>query len=123
MQPRHADVLERDLTTPSNSRTAATRTPAKPRDKSKEKLEKPVDLSFQKPNARSVCIAGTFNNWDHKQTPMQKAADGSSWTVTLPLRPGRYEYRFVVDGEWISDPNAKETTRNDFGSTNSVLVV
>ncbi len=117
MQPRHSDLLDRE-TTSSNSRE-----PARPREKSKDKTEKPVDLIFTKPNARSVCVAGSFNNWDQKRTPLQKDGSGSSWKVTLPLRPGRYEYRFVVDGQWISDPNAKESTTNDFGSTNSVLVV
>jgi hypothetical protein len=41
--------------------------------------------------------------------------------VWLPA--GRYEYRFVVDGNWISDPCAKESVQNTFGSTNSVVVV
>src|SRR5262245_31509675 len=115
MQPRHTDVLERDETS-TEKRT--TRTRDKTREKSKEKN---VEFVLKQPNARGVCLAGSFNNWDQKQNPMQKAADG--WKVTLPLPPGRYEYRFVVDGQWISDPNAKESTRNDFGSTNSVLVV
>ena len=122
MQPRHSDVLEREATA-SNSRATSSRTAApksQPREKAKEK---PIDLVFNHPNARSVCVAGSFNNWDQSKTPMQKGNDGSSWKVTVPLRPGRYEYRFVVDGQWMSDPNAKETTRNDYGSTNSVLVV
>jgi 1,4-alpha-glucan branching enzyme len=119
MQPRHTDVLERE-TPSSSSRSTTPRPQSKPREKAKEKT---VDLTFKQPNARSVCVAGSFNNWDQKQTPLQKDGDGSSWKVSLPLRPGRYEYRFVVDGQWISDPSAKETTANDFGSTNSVLVV
>jgi len=119
MQPRHTDLLERETpASPSSQRGPNQRTQAKPREKAKEKT---VDLVLKQPNARSVCVAGSFNDWDQKKTPMQKAADG--WKVTLPLPPGRYEYRFIVDGQWISDPNARESTRNDFGSTNSVLVV
>ena len=49
--------------------------------------------------------------------------DGTGWKANVPLAPGRYEYRFVADGQWLSDPNAKESVGNDFGSTNSVLVV
>ena len=120
MQPRYNDVLERE--TPSNKpRTTAPKAPSKPRDKANEKSEKPVALAFKQPNARNVCVAGSFNNWNQKLTPLQK--DGDGWKVTLPLRPGRYEYRFIVDGEWISDPNARESVTNDFGSTNSILVV
>jgi len=44
-------------------------------------------------------------------------------TAKVWLPAGRYEYRFVVDGQWISDPRAKECVQNAFGSTNSVLVV
>jgi 1,4-alpha-glucan branching enzyme len=54
---------------------------------------------------------------------MRRDGADSVWKVSLPLKPGRYEYRFVVDGEWTSDPNARESAINDFGSTNSVLVV
>ena len=39
----------------------------------------------------------------------------------LALPPGTYEYRLVVDGEWIADPSAKETVPNPFGGVNSVL--
>lgn len=70
-----------------------------------------------------MCVAGTFNNWDQSKTPMRRDGSDSIWKVSLPLKPGRYEYRFVVDGQWISDPNARESAINDFGSTNSVLVV
>ena len=123
MQPRHNDVLERE-TTPPVARTATSprRTASKAADKPKEK-EKLVDLTLNYPQARSVSVAGTFNNWDQSKTPMRRETNGSSWKVSLPLRPGRYEYRFVVDGQWISDPQAKESTNNDYGSTNSVLVV
>ncbi len=119
MQPRHNDVLERETVPPTST---ARRAPAKPAGREKAP-EKTVDLVLNQPNARAVSVAGTFNNWDQSKTPMQKEGTGSAWRVSLPLRPGRYEYRFVVDGQWISDPNAKESTRNDYGSTNSVLVV
>jgi 1,4-alpha-glucan branching enzyme len=92
--------------------------PKQPREKSKEKT---VEFRLSMPEARGVCVVGSFNNWDTKQTPMQK--DVTGWKATIPLAPGRYEYRFVADGQWLSDPNAKESVGNDFGSTNSVLVV
>lgn len=45
------------------------------------------------------------------------------WFKELVLAPGFYEYRLVVDGEWIPDPSADETTSNPFGGINSVLKV
>ena len=53
---------------------------------------------------------------------MRPGSEGT-WKATVWLPAGRYEYRFVVDGQWISDPSARESVQNTFGSTNSVLVV
>jgi hypothetical protein len=41
----------------------------------------------------------------------------------LAVEAGRYEYMFVVDGQWLPDPNAKESVQNPFGGKNSLLVV
>ena len=115
MQTRHneTNTLARS-TTP-----AASRTPVRAADK---RVEQPIEFTLKLPHAQSACVAGTFNGWDSKKTPMRK--DGSAaWKATVALSPGRHEYRFVVDGQWISDPNAKESVKNQFGSTNSVVVV
>jgi len=45
------------------------------------------------------------------------------WSKELTLPAGRYEYRFVVDGAWITDPNARETAPNPFGTANSILTI
>ena len=49
---------------------------------------------------------GDFNNWDTQSHPLQKKEEGI-WTTTIKLKPGRYEYMFVVNGqEWKTDPRA-----------------
>ena len=53
---------------------------------------------------------------------MIRLADGK-WAKELTLPPGRYEYRFVVDGQWVDDPAAKETLPNPFAGFNAVLIV
>jgi hypothetical protein len=45
------------------------------------------------------------------------------WVKETVLPPGTYEYRLVVDGQWIADPLAKETVPNPFGGRNSILKV
>ena len=46
------------------------------------------------------------------------------WTKFIPLRPGRYEYKFLVDGsKWIPDPANRETIDDGFGWLNSIVVV
>src|SRR5690349_726168 len=123
MQPRYTEsnnTLNRP-TSPGRPKASAPRPESKSPDKTGETKQKPIEFSLKAPHASSAVIAGSFNNWDTHRTPMQR--DGDAWKAKIPLAPGRYEYRFVVDGQWISDPNCKETVRNDYGSTNSVLVV
>ncbi|GBR77392.1 PKD-domain containing protein [Candidatus Termititenax dinenymphae] len=69
--------------------------------------------------ARDVKIAGAFNDW--QPLPLQKNKNGQ-WETAIELNPGQYEYKFIVDGNWITDPNnAKVEIRNNI--VNSVLVV
>ncbi len=55
------------------------------------------------PNAKQVCVAGTFNDWHTSATPLHHCG-GGRWILDIPLKPGRYEFRFVVDGQWADDP-------------------
>lgn len=84
--------------------------------------EEIVELKFTAPKARSVSVAGSFNGWDSRRDPLSKES-GGVWRVSLSLSAGRYEYRFVVDGQWQEDPGAKESASNPYGGRNSVLVV
>jgi len=85
-------------------------------------VEKPVEFTLRLPQARAVALVGTFNDWDVHRTPMS-LMPGGAWETTVWLPAGRYEYRFVADGQWLSDPSARECVQNTFGSTNSVRVV
>jgi hypothetical protein len=67
-------------------------------------------------------VAGTFNNWNPGATRLIFIG-GTKWFKDLPLAPGRYEYRFVVDGGWVDDPKAKVQVPNPHGGRNAVLEV
>jgi 1,4-alpha-glucan branching enzyme len=81
-----------------------------------------VRFNLHLPEAHSVFLAGDFNNWDVHTLAMKKDSKGT-WGVGVPLPPGRYEYRFWVDGVWHGDPNASERAKNPFGSQNCVKIV
>jgi hypothetical protein len=81
-----------------------------------------VVLELVNPAAKQVFVAGSFNNWQPEQTPLSPAGNGR-WAGGLKVGPGRHEYLFVVDGQWLPDPNAKESVENPFGGRNSVLTV
>lgn len=74
-------------------------------------------------DARKVLIAGDFNNWQPMSTPMHTNGAAGQWVTKLPLSPGRYRYRLVVDGKWITDPNNKYVETNQFGELNNVVEV
>lgn len=75
------------------------------------------------PNAARVSLAGDFNNWSPESTPMVPNGDGSCFRAMLPLAPGRYRYRYVVDGEWKPDPHNERVESNPFGDVDSVVEV
>jgi chromosome partitioning protein len=72
--------------------------------------------------ARSVQIAGDFNNWSAVSTPMVSDHQGR-WSAALPLKAGRYQYRLVVDGQWVTDPHNTYVETNQFGELNNVVEV
>ena len=75
------------------------------------------------PQARSVALAGDFNDWDASRVLMRREASGL-WTVDVPLTPGRYRYVFVVDGRrFVADPAAPRAVGDDFGTPTSVVTV
>lgn len=81
-----------------------------------------VPFKCAQPDAQQVCVAGTFNDWSPAASPMIRVEHGL-WVKQIMLPPGRYEYRFVVDGRWENDPLARELVPNPFGGFNSVLIV
>ena len=84
--------------------------------------EKPVEFSLSAPQAKSVSVAGTFNRWNPGAFSLKKDFQGN-WRGSIPLKSGRYQYRFFVDGKWADDPKAKETVPNEFGTKNAILEV
>lgn len=79
-----------------------------------------VSFTFNAPDAKEVMVAGDFNNWNYSRTPLRRV-DSNLWRRDLNLKPGRYEYKFVVDGNWISDPQNSNRVANSFGTENSII--
>lgn len=82
-----------------------------------------VELVFYSPaqNPRTVAVAGEFSGWD--PLPMDRV-DEDYWKIQVKLKPGKYQYGFLIDGEeWIADPASLRQVPDGFGKFNSVLVV
>lgn len=90
--------------------------------KSSKKALASTEFILHAPDAGEVFLAGDFNDWNPKQYSMRKFKTGNC-TKKLKLKPGRYEYKFVVDGSWWTDPANPERSSTEFGSENSVIRV
>lgn len=94
----------------------------KAKSKLKQEIAKKVIFEYFAPDAKSVKVAGTFNNWNADESPLKKGRDGK-WKTEMILPPGRYEYRYRVDESWENDQRPVECIPNTFGSWNCVIAV
>ncbi|MFA4991711.1 MAG: isoamylase early set domain-containing protein [Candidatus Omnitrophota bacterium] len=83
---------------------------------------KTITFKYSAPEAKEVKLAGDFNSWNPSKTTLKKSKNGT-WTRDLNLKPGRYEYKFVVDGQWQKDPFNSLFAKNTYGTENSVIQI
>ena len=83
---------------------------------------RPKEFKLFAPQAKKVILSGSFNNWSQGGPNAKKDSKGN-WSVRVSLKPGKYEYKFFVDGAWVNDPGCKSCVPNPFGSHNCVVVV
>lgn len=80
-------------------------------------------FSLIAPRAKEVLLVGDFTNWQAKPLMMDRMKPRSrTFAAAVSLPPGTYEYKFIVDGEWVEDPHAEAVT-NRLGTRNSRLTV
>jgi chromosome partitioning protein len=88
-----------------------------------KKIGEEIVFSAKFDSAKKVLIAGDFNNWSPMSTPMQTNGRPGTWVTKLPLPRGRYRYRLVVDGQWMTDPNNTYVETNEYGELNNIVEV
>jgi len=84
---------------------------------------KRVTFTVRADPGSKVFVAGDFNKWSATATPLTDHARTGSFSVVLPLEPGSYEYKFVINGTWCVDPECPEWVQNSLGTLNSVCTV
>lgn len=84
----------------------------------------PVGVKFTHlaPGAGKVNLAGSFNGWDAQRHPLTDEG-GGVWSIVMALKPGKYEYKFVVDGAWFADAENPDSTPDSYGGANSAIQV
>lgn len=82
----------------------------------------PYVFSVRAGEANEVCLAGDFNRWRVCDARMEHVGE-DLWTISVDLPPGRHQYMFVIDGRWVTDPQAMGYVDDGFGNQNAVLVI
>ncbi|MFT5441602.1 MAG: chromosome partitioning protein [Myxococcota bacterium] len=97
-----------------------------PAEEKEVHTDREVVVRFRDSHAGEVRIAGDFNGWipdKGVRSMIESEGETRIWTKILHLRPGTYQYRYVVDGEWERDPSNADWVPTPAGQENSVLVV
>jgi len=80
-------------------------------------------FAFTSQTAKEVYVVGDFNNWEITPPFKLDTKDSRGWEKQLTLAPGKYRYKFVVDGQWVTDPKNDQIESNPFGGADSVLTI
>ena len=72
-------------------------------------------------DASVVVLTGSFNNWNQSQ--LRFGREGDDWVCRIDLDPGVYQYKFIVDGDWMLDPSNPDTAEDEAGNVNNVIEV
>jgi 1,4-alpha-glucan branching enzyme len=83
-----------------------------------------VRFVLTNPEARSVAVAGSFNQWSASSHPLSREKSRGRWTIVVAMPPGEHLFMYVVNGtQWISPPRAEDYVDDGFGARNGVVVV
>jgi hypothetical protein len=81
-----------------------------------------VRFVYTDDSAATVCVSGSFNSWSEQADCLSRSGD--TWSTSVSLPPGRYQYLFLVDSHnWREDPGTALSEDSGFGTKNSVLIV
>jgi len=90
---------------------------------SRQPMEREVIFSLEAPAHAVVQVAGNFNNWVPESLQFTDSQVTQVWHKTISLKPGSYEYKYVIDGRWLLDPHNSRAIHDPYGGLNSVLNV
>ena len=69
----------------------------------------------------NIFLSGDFNDWSESAIRMEE--NDGLYEVTLHLKPGKYGYKFLVDGQWIIDEKVDQFEDDGYGGQNSIIYV
>jgi chromosome partitioning protein len=124
--PRQAVVVALASQATSAAETAPRVQPAEPEPQLSRTVAaasgpREVSFSMEAPQAKEIYLVGDFNHWKiNEDSRLARRGDGR-WEKMIGLGPGRYKYKFIVDGEWTLDTENGEREQNSFGTFDSII--
>ena len=110
-----------DEATAAKSEAPRLPEPVEDRNSALEAVMREVRFMVNAPAAKDIYIVGDFNHWKiSDENKLSRLSDGK-WEKRIGLQPGRYKYKFVIDGEWVIDSQNLEQVRNPFGTFDSII--
>ena len=109
-------------TVTAEKKPCAAKCAAKAPKAAKKPAKKAVLFTVRADSGKAVYLAGCFNDWAPAALKMDEKKTGV-YSVSVKLDPGVYQYKFVVDGEWLADPECTDFVSNDKGTFNSLITV
>lgn len=79
---------------------------------------------FHDDNAAAISLAGDFNDWKPNEIELTKQPNGFWQAQIKILPPGKYRYKFIIDGaRWTEDASNGLKEADGFGGFNSILYI
>jgi len=86
------------------------------------RVEKMIDHRFhyQGKDSDEVYVMGGFNDWSRDELRME-SQQNNQYEKNVFMEPKKHEYKFVVNGQELIDPENSVFTSNNIGGWNSIL--
>lgn len=92
-------------------------------EKAPQPSDRLKDFMFKTRTAREIYLVGDFNNWSISPDSRLWQTEEGLWQKRVFLEPGRYRYKFIIDGQWVVDPSNEHLEANPYGGLDSVLEI
>ncbi len=89
----------------------------------KKQARKKIEFQLAAAPGSRVSVVGAFNGWDPSANVMKDTPASGHYKTAIAFPQGKHEYKFVVDGDWRTDPNCPESVSNCHGTANSLICV
>ena len=109
------DLALEEFSLESPSGLTASREPAE------SNAARSVEFAVDAPEEADVKIAGNFNGWSPEALTCSKSNGKRRWCTSFSLKPGVYEYKYVINGKWMPDAGNKCGVDDRRGGKNSVI--